>query len=73
MTKNIIKLLILLLIGLTLACSRVQIRPDISCPDPVIAPVIITDDKSILEALNLITEAYLAEKSQVDCYKRAVK
>lgn len=71
--KNITRLLIILLIGSTLACTKVNLRPDIACPDPVIKPISITDDKSILEALNLVTEAYLAEKAQVDCFKKSLK
>ena len=56
-----------------IACTKSYVKPDISCPDPVLRQVSITDDKSILEALNLITEAYLAEKLQVDCYKKTLK
>lgn len=71
--KTITIPLMILLSVITIACTKGYVKPNISCPDPVLKPVIITDDKSILEALNQITEAYLAQKSQVDCYKRAVK
>ena len=71
--KIIIIPLLILLSVTTIACTKSYVKPDISCPDPVLRQVSITDDKSVLEALNLITEAYLAEKLQVDCYKRTLK
>jgi len=70
--KVIIRLLLILLIGLTIACARVQIRPDVYCPDPVKPSIIISDDKSILEALNLIVDYSLARESQIECYKKAM-
>jgi hypothetical protein len=66
-------LLAILLSVSTIACTKVNLKPNISCPDPVIKPVSITDDKSILEALNLVTEAYIARTDQVECFKRALK
>jgi hypothetical protein len=50
----------------------VQIRPDVYCPDPVKPSIIISDDKSILEALNLIVDYSLARESQIECYKKAM-
>jgi hypothetical protein len=71
--KIITRLLIVLLLVLTTACTKGYTKTNISCPDPVIKDIKITDDKSILDALNLTTEAFIAEKAQVECYKKALK
>ena len=70
--KAITILLSLSLIGI-IGCSNIQIKPNVSCPDPICRQIVITDDKSILEALNIAVECEIATKEQVDCYKKALR
>lgn len=64
--KNIIVLLIVLL-SVLIGCNKVVVRPE--CPDAVKPAVEISDDRSILNVLNLIVDYSLSLESQIKCLK----
>jgi predicted small lipoprotein YifL len=70
--KNIIELLLIFaVVSITACANKGYVRPE--CPDPVRPKLEVTDDKSILEALNQIVNYSLAKDSQTECYKKSLK
>lgn len=64
--KSIIVLLIVLL-SVLIGCNKAIVRPE--CPDVVKPVVEISDDRSILNVLNLIVDYSLSLESQIKCLK----
>jgi hypothetical protein len=71
--KNFTICLILLLSVTIIGCAKTYVRPVADCSDPVCHKVYITDDKSIVEAINEIINCELMLDSQIQCFKKATK
>jgi hypothetical protein len=66
-----ISLMVLLSVSTT-ACSKyLYVRPE--CPDPARPVLEITDDQSVLKALNQAVGYSLAQSSQIECFKKSLK
>ena len=62
-----ITILLIVLLSVLIGCGKAIVRPD--CPDPVKPQIEITDDRSILDALNMVVDYSLSLESQITCLK----
>lgn len=71
--KHIILLLSVLLMITMMGCSKVQIKPNVSCPDVVCQKGYYGTDREILQSLSDISQCKKDTKAQVECYKKSLK